>query len=65
MSLSKSVDHLDAVIREIERIKSELNPWIDDMPPQLDLIDAINSIDKACDGINVIQKMIEEQKQND
>ena len=65
MSLAKGVGELNAVIREIERIKDELEPWINDMPPQCDLTDAINSIDNACDGINEIQRKIQEQKQND
>jgi hypothetical protein len=65
MSLSKGFHELIEVIAEIERIKKELGPWIDDMPPQCDLAEAINSIGNAVDGINEIQKKIEEQKQDD
>jgi hypothetical protein len=63
--LEQAVIDLNKVIDEIERINIDIDTWIDDLPPECDLTDAINSIDNAVDGIMLIQKKIKEQKQND
>ena len=63
--LEQAVIDLKKVIDEIERINVEIDTWIDDMPPQCDLTDAINSIDNACDGIKEIQNRIKEAKHGD
>lgn len=63
--LEQAVTDLNKVVVEIERINLGIYGWIDDMPPQCDLADAINSIDSAVDGINEIQKMIKEASNGD
>lgn len=60
--LEQAVIDLNKVIDELERINVDIDTWIDDMPPQCDLTDAINSIDSAVDGIKEIQKKIKEAK---